>query len=208
MYNLLYCFISHQSVLEQDINKWSDLCKKHKISDYLIVVGNSNNNYISNNVLHLNCDDSYEGLSDKIYNLFKFLTTSYQKYDFYVKIDRDMDILKKIDKNLDLTDYCGYGIQIKKGYDGKRNWHFNKCSKDSEWNTKPYPGIFIPWCRGGSGYILSHKAAEVICCNPPDSSYHIYEDLYVAQTLLSKGNIHPRHLRTITEYFSNLNNPI
>lgn len=200
MYNLLYCFISHQSALEQDINKWTRLCKKHNISDYLIVVGNSDTSYVHNNVLYLSCDDSYEGLSDKINKLFRFLISSYKKYDFYAKIDRYIDFKKPIDLNIILEDYCGY-VRAH----GCRNWHFGKCSKNSIWNTKLYNGPFIPWCLGGKGYFLSHKSAKIVACNPPDLSYHIYEDLYISQTLLDKANIIPKHLLNLKDYLIDMN---
>lgn len=200
MYSILYCFISHQSVLTEDLFKWNNVCYSNNISDYLIVVGGNKINNIENNILYLDCDDSYEGLSDKIHKLFLFLTTSYKHYDFYAKLDRYIEFKKPVDSNIILQDYCGY-----KHNHGCRNWHFGKCSENSIWNTKLYEGPFVPWCLGGNGYFLSNKSANIVACNPPDLSYHIYEDLYVAQSLLEKANIKPTHLTNLTDYFIDMN---
>jgi hypothetical protein len=200
MFNLLYCFISHKAVLAQDINKWKRVCETHNIKEYLIVCGGSKENIIHDNVLYLDCDDTYEGLSTKTHAIFKFLINKEMKFDYYAKIDRDIDLIKPVDSKILLNgDYCGSWVKIKDGYDGNRKYHFGKCSKNSSWNNKLYPGKFIPWCRGGSGYFLSYKAAQIISCNSPDMNYHIYEDLYVAETLLKNG-IAASHIRNLSEY--------
>lgn len=200
MCKVLYCFISHNDVIYEDILRISNVCESLNISDYFIVCGGHPENKIKNNLLQLQCLDSYEGFSDKIYNLFKFLTHEYgEQYDYYAKIDRLTSLIQKINPDIIKGDYCGSWVKVKDGYDGNRWWHKNKCSKNSEWNNKPYPGKFIPWCRGGSGYFLSNKAAKIIGCNPPDLNYHIYEDLYVAETLL-KFNINAKYIFNLQQY--------
>lgn len=205
MPSLLYCFISHQSALAEDINKWTEVCQINQIQDYLIVCGGYKQNFIHNRILHLNCDDTYEGLSTKTHGLFKFLIDNNIVFDYYAKIDRYIKLIKPVDNNLNLNDYCGSGVQIKKGSDGIRTYHFGKCSLNSEWNTKLYTGNFVPWCRGGRGYFLSNNAAKKIACHHPDMSYHIYEDLYVAETLL-KYNIHPKNLSNLSDYLIDIDN--
>jgi hypothetical protein len=199
MHDLLYCFISHESVLLEDISKWTNICNKYNILNYIIVCGNKKKNYRQDHVLFLSCDDTYEGLSDKIYTMFNFLIESNMEYKFYAKIDRYINLLQPINLSILNSDYCGSCVKTKDGYDGNRWWHKNKCSKHSQWNNKPYPGKFIPWCRGGSGYFLSNKAAKIIGCNPPDLNYHIYEDLYVAETLL-RFKIQASHIFNLQNY--------
>lgn len=201
MRDLLYCFISHSSVLQEDINKWTKICNEYKILDYYIICGNSKKNYIDNHTLLLNCNDAYEGLSDKIHTMFNFFIESNIDYKFYAKIDRACNLLKPIDLSILIADYIGSWVKVRDGYDGNRWWHKDKCSKNSEWNYKPYIGKFIPWCRGGSGYFLSHKAAKIISCNKPNPSYHIYEDLYVAETLFKHG-INPEHIYSLEKYIT------
>jgi hypothetical protein len=160
------------------------MCKKNKIRDFIITVGGYCKTRLDNHILYLECDDSYEGLSDKIHKLFRFVSKQFPNFDYYAKLDRYINIIKPFDVTKLNKDYSGNCVKVKDGYDGNRWWHKNKCSNDSEWNNKPYPGKFIPWCRGGSGYFLSNRATQIISCNPPDPSYHIYEDLYIAETLL------------------------
>ena len=200
---LLYCFISHKSVVEQDAKKWRQVCKDKNIVDYLIICGGYKKNYIKDNILHLNCNDYYEGLSFKIHSMFKFFIENNINFDYYLKIDRDVKLFKPIDDQVQLKDYSGCWVKVKQGFDGNRKWHFGKCSKNSRWSSKEYPGKFIPWCDGGRGYFLSPKAATIIASNPPDENVHIYEDLYVAETLL-KYDIHPQHIYNIKEYLLNI----
>lgn len=196
-YNILHCFISHQAQINSDILRITKECKNHNISDYIIVCGGYSESYIDDHVLYLDCNDSYEGLPDKIYNLCKYLYNNYKLYDFYAKLDRDIRIVQPISKTLELTDYCG-ALLTKEGY---RDWHFNKCSSTSDWNQKLYSGKYVPWCNGGKGYFLSTKALKIISDNPPDCNYHIYEDVYVANTLLDIGNIKAKNLHNLKNFF-------
>jgi len=194
---VLYCFISHKDVIDEDILRISNVCESLNIADYIIVCGGYSENKIVNNLLQLECLDSYEGLSDKIYKLFKFLTQNYKKqYDYYIKIDRLTSLIQPIDNGNIVGDYCGKLLRIK---EGDREWHKNKCSKNSDWNNRLYEGPYVPWCKGGPGYFLSNKAAKIIGCNAPDLNYHIYEDLYVAETLL-KFDIKGKNMPNLKKY--------
>lgn len=200
MSSLLYCFISHNSVLQSDLDRISNACKTLSIKDYYIICGGFEYNSIEHHCLKLNCSDVYEGLSDKINQLFKFLTQEHTKqYQYYLKIDRLTSLIKCIDTNIIDGDYCGHVMGLNPYESGNRWWHKNKCSASSKWNDKPYTGFYVPWCRGGSGYILSHKAAKIIGCSPPNLDYDIYEDLYVAKTLLN-ANIKPKSINQLKNY--------
>lgn len=201
MHDILYCFISYQKVLADDMNRLHDLCGLVGVTDYLIVCGNSMINWYDNHVLYLDCDDTYEGLPDKVHKMFSYVNSNFSQYKYYGKLDRLTNIKKPLSIENMSGDYCGSWVRVVAGYDGDRWWHRNKCSKNSHWNNKPYPGEFIPWCRGW-GYFLSRKAADIISCHPPDPEYHIYEDLYVSQTLLRKANISPAHIHNIRKFIS------
>lgn len=201
MTSILYCFITHSSVLHNDMISIHRMCKKHKIKDFIIVAGGFSKTRLANHVLYLECDDSYEGLSDKVHKLFYFVSKQFPNFSYYAKLDRYINIIKPFDVTKLNKDYHGSCVKIKDGYDGNRWWHKNKCSKSSYWNNNPYPGRFIPWCKGGAGYFLSHSATKIIACNPPNMKYHIYEDLYVAETLLNVATIQPTHIYSLNEYF-------
>ena len=81
---------------------------------------------------------------------------------------------------------------------GNRSWYINRCSKDSPFNNNPYTGIYVPWCLGGYGYIVSRYALQSI---KDDNTYRdtIYEDLYIS-ILLHKHDIYPCELKT-NDYF-------
>lgn len=201
MKDILYCFISHETALKDDISRIGTLCACLNIKDYVIVCGNSSKNYIDNHILYLHCDDTYEGLPDKIHKMFAYLYNNQTEYEYYAKLDRLTIIKNPLNISNMTGDYCGSWVKVKNGFDGDRLWHKNKCSPNSIWNNKPYPGEFIPWCRGW-GYFLSRKAAGIISCHPPDPNYHIYEDLYVSQILLRKADISPTHLSNIRDFIT------
>ena len=60
--------------------------------------------------------------------------------------------------NLKQIDYTGNVQRV----EGNRKWHIGKCSNNSKWNTQKYTGKFVPWCKGGYGYIISRTAINLI----------------------------------------------
>lgn len=197
--NILYCFVSHKSEIDGDIEKIKNMCYSVNVKDFLVVCGGAKNNFIENNTLYLACDDTYEGLPEKIYSLYRYINDNISGYDYYGKLDRLTHIKQPLLKSEVSGDYCGSWVKVRDGFDGNRKWHFGKCSKGSIWNKKLYPGKFIPWCRGW-GYFLSQKAASIVANNPPKLDYHIYEDLYVSETLLNFGSITPRNIKNLKNY--------
>lgn len=196
-HNILYCFISHSLTIDQDIISIQQRCNTNNITDYIICYGNGDNTLDSiQHTIHLNCDDTYEGLPDKIYKLYNFLSKHLDNYDFYLKLDRTTKIHKKIDF-INNHDYQGFVVPYVN--EGNRGWHLNKCSLSSKWNNKLYDGIYVPWCGGGYGYILSNKALKIIANNPPNLQEEIYEDLYVAKTLY-QYNIKPSNIDNLSDY--------
>lgn len=195
--SILYCFVSHSLTINKDIISIKQKCNNNNITDYIICYGNGNDTFDSiNHTIHLNCNDTYEGLPDKIHKFYKFLSQNLNNYSFYLKLDRSIKIHKKITL-LNNNDYQGFVIPYIK--EANRGWHLNKCSLYSKWNTKLYDGIYVPWCGGGYGYILSNKALNVVAANPPDLNNEIYEDLYVAK-VLNTNNIKPSHIDNLSDY--------
>ena len=83
---------------------------------------------------------------------------------------------------------------------GNRNWHIGRCSKDCKFNNMPYAGIYVPWCEGGVGYILSRNAINRL---PDNINYrdHIYEDVMIA-IFLKENNISPQNFNITKFVFS------
>lgn len=202
--DILYCFITHQSELHYDTISIREMCIYQSIFDYVIVCGGFENNSFDyeTKLLKLNCDDTYEGLPDKIHKLFHFLVNddTFSRYKFYAKLDRRINLKRNIDLFILNGDYCGRTVRVKPNCDGNRTWHIGKCSPDSKWSIKKYEGKFVPWCDGGNGYVLSNYAANLIAKNPPNSDEEIYEDQYIAQRLL-QHDIHPSTIYNIHRFF-------
>ncbi len=185
---ILYCFICCFKNLHK-INYIHDMMKNLGYPHYYIILGH-NKTLINpkKKIIFLNCDDSYEGLPNKMVELFKFLSTSkfFKDYTHFFKADDDIMINKIIDYSKLEGDYLGT-IQ---DYEGKRNWHIGKCSPNSVWNKKIYKGEYVPWCKGGYGYILSRKAINVVGNYNENYDDEIYEDLLIGKILL-KSDIQP-----------------
>lgn len=186
-----YCFISHNSVIFNDYGRIKEMMIELNCDDYLIFYGGEK--HIENDhVVHLDCDDSYCGLPNKINKMHKYLSL-FQDIEHILKIDRTVKIHKLIDtKFLRDIDYCGKICRF-----SIPTYHFNKCEKTSKWYNKRFDGEAIVYCSGG-GYILSKKCINIIAS---DNNYenHIYEDYYVGATLKPHG-ILPKNF-PIKDYF-------
>ena len=196
---ILYCFITHKDVVELDKKIIADMCIKKNVSNFIIVCGGSIENVLIDNVLYLNCNDSYEGLPDKVHKMFKYVSENLPEYKIYAKLDRLTKIILPIDFDVQF-DYFGVRHEIN---DVNRKWHINKCSLESSWNNKSYEGDYVPWCNGPA-YFLSSHAAKIISDTPPvNLDEEIYEDLYIAKTL-NKFGIVPTNFINIQHYFKDL----
>lgn len=187
MIPILYFFITHKKNLKITYQN------KIKYLKYAIIICGGNTTYYNNKnrILYIECNDYYEGLPEKIIKTLKFLSESpyFSKYTHFVKLDEDMEIksLFYYDKIKNI-DYGG-NVQF---VEGNRKWHLGKCSINSNYNKKEYEGPYVPWCKGGYGYIISRRAINLIKDNK-DYNNHIYEDLYLALILREKG-IYPIEL--------------
>jgi hypothetical protein len=195
---LAYCFVSHNSVVIQDYVRIKNMMKSLEYDNYFIFYGGELHT-INDHIIHLDCDDSYAGLPDKMNRIYKYLSKQ-KNIKFVLKIDRTANINRIIELDqLKNIDYGGGRIWKF----GCQTYHFNKCEKTSKWYNKPFIGDNIEFCSG-VGYILSKKSVEIIAS---DENYdnHIYEDYYVAHTLLSHG-ILPQHI-PMKEYVYDSDHP-
>jgi hypothetical protein len=193
---LLYVFISCESRIDKCYQRIIDMMKKINYDNFIIVTGSNKNYYNSKtHILNIDCNDMYEGLPEKVIKSFKFISESkpFNKYTHFCKLDDDMVInnLVNIDK---VSDYCGY---VEETYVEDRKWHIGKCSINSKFNNTEYKGIFVPWCLGGLGYILSKKSLNRVA-TATNYKDEIYEDLYIAK-ILNNNNIFPQNIDAVTQ---------
>ena len=195
---ILYLFISCQKLIHKNYERIKDMMKKKNYEKYIIITGGHSENSYNNNTkrLKLNCNDTYEGLPEKVIKTYKFIHENEEFNDIshICKLDEDM-ILKRLLKKKKLSHYCGNVCRKK----GNRRWHIGKCSPSSKFNKIPYRGIYVPWCTGGHGYVLSKKSLGILK-NKKNYNNEIYEDLYIAK-VLRRNKIFPKQLKNIKFFF-------
>lgn len=189
---ILYCFISHNSVVLEDYKRILRLMKKLDYDNYLIFYGGKKL-IEDEKLININCNDGYCGLPDKVNKIYKYVSTKRTETSYIIKLDRMVDILQlvKIEELIGI-DYCGKLARF-----SVPNYHFRKCEKSSKWYDKEFNGEKILYCQGVV-YLLSKKAFNILA---NDESYeeHVYEDYYVGYTLKSK-EIFPKNF-LIKKYF-------
>lgn len=191
---ILYCFITHNSAIEQDLEYIEGCMHDLDYIHYRVFYGGKDKN-LGSTTINIDCDDTYEGLPNKIYRMCKYITHNdlIKDYSHFCKLDADIRF-KKLLPVLD-HDYYGYVCKDINPPEYRRCYHYGKCSQNSDWNTKKYAGAFVEYCAGGWCYVLSRAALRCISSSPNDPNHDIYEDLYVGQQLL-KCNIKPFHYDT------------
>lgn len=176
---LVYCFISHNSVVSQDYDRIKEMMYELGYDDYFIFYGGER--HIENGrIVHLHCDDSYCGLPDKINKVYKYINL-HTNISHIIKLDRTTFINNLIPTtDIENIDYAGI---IRKF--SIPNYHFKKCEPSSKWYKKEFNGDSILYCSGG-GYILSKKSINLMA---EDNSFtnHVYEDYYVGYVLKQYG---------------------
>lgn len=181
---ILYSFISHSSVIDKDYTKITSMINSNDIQ-YRIFYGGEK--ILENDrVIHLDCDDSYIGLSSKINSMCKYISSNLN-VDFVVKVDRSIEINNLIDESHIKYDYAGHVIRLV-----YRDFHFGKTVKTSKWYNKVFDGPVINYCNGGFGYVLSKRSVDLIANDNTYDDYP-YEDYYVGYVLRSH-NILPHRL--------------
>tara|TARA_B100000674_G_scaffold497627_1_gene532147 strand:- start:1873 stop:2505 length:633 start_codon:yes stop_codon:yes gene_type:complete len=192
-YKTLYLFITHEIDYSKTLNKCIE-----NYSDYLIVIGGHKSNYLQENTLYLNANDSYDGLPEKVYKAMKYVVTdeALKDYTHICKLDSDMIIKKVFDQQiLSKNEYFG----IVQREEGNRSWGKEKFTENSKFKYQDYEGIFVPWCLGGYGYVVSFNAIKQIVEDNINFNDEPYEDLLIAK-LLNRKKIYPNNFKNLSKY--------
>lgn len=183
---------------------WDNI-KKNMNDNLIIFIGGATETYYNDDkkILHLACNDFYEGLPEKIlYTINKILELEqFNDITHILKIDdHDNKFTKEAIDNLyqieDLNNYDYIGQRVH-DHPGQTTFHFNKVTKYSYWDDRKYEGEYVPFLDGGTTYILSRKAMtiineefKIIGINTIRRD-EIYEDVMIAK-ILHKHNILPK----------------
>jgi len=176
------------------------------IDNMIIICGGSDSSHLDGKILHLKCNDSYEGLPEKMICAIDFIfnDSRFSSYTHILKIDdydtycsrKNMDDLEsKHSSVLKSNDYIGQYILN----EAVPKYHFNRVKEGSYWYNKPYIGESVPFAIGGSTYILSWNA--MMCINLTFNSINInfvrknfiHEDVMIG-LILYAYDIKPRWL--------------
>lgn len=185
----LYVFITHQANLGNCRPRIHEMMRRASgDADYVVVTGGAVKDIYDEEqrTIHLNCNDRYVGLPEKVMKTFHFLVSDerFQSYTQFAKLDDDMIVERRFEDFI--GDYVGNVHHV----DGNRGWHIGRCG--NFWDKIPYIGEFKPWCMGGYGYLVSRDALVKIT---PDHDYldHIYEDVYIG-LLMNRAGVKPVHV--------------
>lgn len=187
-YMMFYVFISHNVKIVEHYEIISKNMSELDYNNYGVFYGGTDKHLSKEHIIHIDCDDTYEGLPNKIYSICKYLSSNnkYKNFSHFCKIDGTTPVISLVPI---FSNINYYGSIIPQN--NARNWHFEKTSIGSIWKNKSYTGKYIPYCSGGC-YVLSRKAIECIAKYPDNPEKDIFEDLYVAQQLI-KDNIYPTY---------------
>lgn len=208
-HNILYAFISYGEVVQQDYRIISSMMSNLKLNNFLIFYGKNDSRktddidtcfgipiHQNNRIVHLDCDDSYCGLPEKMHYVYKYLSD--KKFEYVVKLDRTVIIKKPLESLGSDTIYAGHILTFQ-----NTKFHYGRCSKDSQWYKKPFYGKIIKYCMGGT-YILSNRCVQIMA-NDNFYDRHVYEDYYTGYTL-KKNSIFPQTF-PLSTYFFDPNHP-
>ena len=198
----LYVFVTCQDRFSKVYSKIREMMHLLDCDDWLIVKGGFEKDelLLDQNILQLKCNDFYEGLPEKVFCMLRTFCSDdrLRLYTHVCKLDDDMQILRLLPSDkLGQVDYCG---KVQFG-EGSRTWHIGKCSDGSVFQSQEYTGSFVPWCRGGYGYVLTRRAAEVVADAGTgfDPVREIYEDVFVGKALRA-AKIEPRNWPNLSKF--------
>jgi hypothetical protein len=183
---------------------WNPI-KKRTTNPLIIITGtNNNNNHFydkDHQILHLNCNDLYDGLPEKIICMIDEVLHNdhFRDITHILKIDdhdtyfthQNIQNLYKYHK-IYLFDYLGQKLNCW-GEDTKGTYHFGKVPINSYWHNREANISNVQYFDGGCSYILSRKA--MILINQKYNSCNInllrvneiYEDVMIGRLLKEHG---------------------
>jgi GR25 family glycosyltransferase involved in LPS biosynthesis len=137
-------------------------------------------------IVYLPCKDDYESLTEKVYEMIKWINVNYPHIDYIFKTDDDvsfnfLNLIKNFKEiSLKKTDYAGNSNKCK---EGMSDYLQKKDPKN--------PLIKIPKCTysSGGGYFISKKCVDILIKNLLKEKF-IFEDQSVGYCL-NKDNIYP-----------------
>lgn len=195
----LLCFVSCKNSIERYYPSIVSMMKQLGSADYVVAVGGHLEPFYDprTKILQLDCNDSYEGLPEKVVKLCQFFNGNmeFSSYSHLCKLDDDMWVKSLPDNRLLKSDYAG---RVKRFF-CDRKYHWGKCSFGSDWNSREYRGEYTPFCLGGHGYVLSRKASLWVA-RARNLENEIYEDVFVAK-VLNRHGIKPQKIRRLKKYF-------
>lgn len=183
------------------------------------VYGNSKQNNIINDTIHLTAEDRYEYLPYKTIEFLKVVNEMFD-YDYIIKLDDDIfiniDNFNKFIDNLKEVDYCGFFLGKKALKGTPRTYHFNKCSNE-HFNKVAYEPFDYEFCDGAC-CLLSRKAVKIILDNYSNNHEYLEckrerkgsEDRMIGQILTYSADVkivkNGRWLHEGTNLWSTFNN--
>ena len=194
---VLYFFITHKQNHNTVLKKIDSLTFPS-----VVVVGNDES-YLDGKTLFIEAPDNYDGLPEKVYNALEYLVNlkKFDNYTHFCKLDEDMEIKKPFTQKILYNLKYGGSVQTS---EGDRFWGIKKFSKNSKFSNSPYKGEYVPWCRGGYGYVISRKAVNQIKNMTINFYDEPYEDLLIAK-LLNKKKIYPKNIINLHTYIYSKN---
>jgi len=186
MEKVFICILSCEKYShKREIQNISDL-----EAEYRYFIGNPNlSQAVENgNIVYLPCPDSYEYLTRKTLQAFKWMEENIEA-DFYYKTDDDTIFNKKefdILHESVVRSKVEYGGEAYHGRGIMSAHHCGKCEDDSI-NKKRFYVPNIVYAKGG-GYVLSKDSLRIINQTDNKQEYFcIYEDATIGNILNSHG---------------------
>lgn len=147
-----------------------------------------------NRMAVLKCEDNFESLTKKTHMLFKMILTSsrLQNYEYIIKMDDDTELNLSCSQLVFPDNLLYGGPRLIKSEPKEHNYHFGKCSEESEFNMTPYElKTELSW-GAGYCYILHRNVIEMICLaiekDDKILNEYLYEDMMVGK-IISTSNI-------------------
>ena len=144
----------------------------------------------------VDCPDTYEHLPRKMWWLYEYLLRT-EQFDYFLKLDDDGYVQTKLldifltrlkGERKSLTHYMGSRI-LNPSIARSNTWHVGKVEDPAF--SEAYRGVFnYSYCGGGTGYILSRRAMEVIVERGREhflNHREIYEDKCHGDVLVPHG---------------------